>query len=95
MIDRPQPENCAVCRVSISDDEEVSIELPCKLTFSSTKGDVENAITDEFDYSKGTYNYTYSYSEYRNIDLYISVYVDVETELLSQASVSCKTWNYQ
>lgn len=88
------PENCAVYSVNVSDYENISLVLPGAITFSSTKQDVENAISQDFDYYEGTSSDAYSYSEYRDIDLNISVNVSKETGLVSRLSTSCRTWSY-
>lgn len=89
------PENCAVCSVHVSADENVSLELPSGITFSSTKQDVENVMTEDFDYyGDGTYSDSYYYSEYQDADISISIDVSKETGIVSSLSVSCETWSY-
>ncbi len=91
-------ENCAVYRIAITDDDKVDITVPCgnkTLKIGTPKADVESCLTDKFSYYAGTYNHSYDYSEYREREFNLSFRVDVETELLSEISVSRKDWPYK
>lgn len=88
------PENCAVYKFYIDATDGVDIELPNGISFDSVKTDVEAAVTDEFSYYKGTYNYSWTYSEYNSREFNFDIAVDVETDKVSRLTVSCKTWDY-
>ena len=88
------PENCAVYKFYVDATEGVDIELPNGISFESVKADVEAAVTDEFSYYKGTYNYSWTYSEYNSREFNFDIAVDVETNKVSRLTVSCKTWDY-
>jgi hypothetical protein len=87
------PENCAVYNVTVYEDDEVSIILPGGITNGSTKEEVEAWITDEYSYYKGNYAYAYSYDDY-DTEVYITVYVDVETEKVDGINVDCDHWPF-
>lgn len=92
------PENCAVYKIDAHDDEKINIELPGTdklITIGMAKDELDEVLGDEFSYYEGTYSYSYSYSEYRDREYALYIYVDAETKLVSQISLSCKTWNYE
>ena len=60
------PENCAITRVDISEKDNISVKLPCGITFGSTKADVE-ALTDDFEVSEYDDGYIYSKTVYDDI----------------------------
>lgn len=87
------PENCAVYRISVNDNEKISLKLPGDISFNSTKADVEKYVSDEFSYYKGSSSYNYSYNNY-NIGFSLSINVNDETEKVSYISLSCENWDY-
>lgn len=87
------PANCAVYKVYAYDSDKIPVKLPGDISFESTKTDVENYISDEFSYYKGSSSYSYSYDNY-NIDFNMSIHVNIETEKVSQISLGCKNWDY-
>lgn len=91
-------ENCAVYGFSIDDYEKsipsVQIGSSAKpITIGTKKADLDAQWTFDAPY-EGTYNHMYSYSEYKDRDFSLSIYVDKETGLVSDISISCKTWSY-
>lgn len=89
--------NCAVYRISVSSDDEIEIAVPAgeeEIAIGMTKEELEAVLTDEFECYEGTNRYSYSYSEYRERDFSITIYVDKDTEAVSGISISCGTWGY-
>lgn len=88
------PENCAVFKVNIKLDDGVDMEIAGGLKFGSAKAEVEAAVNEDFSVYTGTTYTSWSYSEYKNRDYWLEIYVDPETNQVFRFSVSCKTWNY-
>lgn len=88
------PENCAVFKVNIRLDDGVDMEIAGGLKFGSAKTEVEAAVNEDFSVYTGTTYTSWSYSEYKNRDYWLEIYVDPETNQVFRFSVSCKTWNY-
>ncbi|MBE6782392.1 MAG: hypothetical protein E7536_00065 [Ruminococcaceae bacterium] len=90
-------ENCAVYKVDVDNYENVDISIGSasdSVSIGTKKADVVALVGDEFDYYNGTYNQTYSYSEYSSRDFMVSIDVDKESGKVSGISVSCRTWDY-
>lgn len=86
------PENCAVCSVSVSDTDGISIALPNGISMSSIKAYVESVVTDEFyNYEGDTYS-SWSYSEYKERSFNLDIYVDAATNKVERIRVACSTW---
>ncbi len=85
-------ENCAVYKISIDSDRNVSAELPNGILLgSTTKAVVASKVNSDFYVYEGSYTCSYSYSD-SNLDLRISV--DNSTDKVSSITVSNKNWNY-
>ncbi len=90
-------ENCAVYKVYVDNRGGTSVSIGSEsksITIGTEKADVDALVSDEFNYYEGTYNHSYSYSEYKERDFNLSINVDKETGKVSTISVSCKTWEY-
>lgn len=87
------PENCAVTRIRAEESSGVNLELPNGLKLGLSKAQVEAIVTDDFDFYEGTYSFNWSYSEYKNLQMYISVDVDTKTKKSDQLTVSCDVWH--
>ena len=83
------PENCLVTYISPYDTDNVPMILPGGITYGSTKEEADSVITDEFDYSNSTSNWSYEYN-YREDDIsrYVRFSVDKETKLVNSITLS-------
>ena len=87
-------ENCVVCGMRIEEMDEVDIQLPNGMRFGLTKQEVAALVTDEFYFYEGSYNDSWSYSEYSGRELYLEIQVSVETQKVESISISCDIWDY-
>ena len=89
------PENCAVYSLTISSDyNDIEVTFPGGLTFDTDKADAEALISDDFSYYKGTYSYSYDYSDYK-AGISVGIDIDIATEKVNQFNISSKLWSYE
>jgi len=91
-------ENCTVYKVYVDNYGTVSIYAGPEtsgITIGAAKAKVDALVTSDVNYYEGTYNHSYSVSEYSSSrDFNLSINVDKETGKVSSISVSCYTWDY-
>lgn len=83
------PENCAVHKIAVEATAGLAVELPMGISFSSTKADVEAAVTDAFRPYTGTTYHSWTYSEG---DFDLDIRVDSETGTVSRISMGFRSW---
>ncbi len=87
------PENCIIASLSMYSSDGISAEIPCGITFESSRADVEKAC-EGFEYYDGI-SHTYScYTFDGGREFSLSINVSKETDKVSSISIYEYTWNY-
>lgn len=94
------PLNCAVIRVNTetySDNEKPEIILPgegIEITVGMSEDDLLEIVTDDYSFYDGSSYDSYSYYDYDDGEFDVSFYVNEETRLVENISISQRVWDY-
>jgi hypothetical protein len=86
------PENCAVTRVYIEDDKDVSFVLPREIKDGMTLSQVESLIPSDMEKSGSGTTIRYSHYIFKDRDFCIYISVDVETDKIEYIVVEEEVW---
>ena len=86
------PENCAVSRVSIEDDDDIDVAF-AGITIGTTEADLKKALGSRFSYYEGTYRNDYSCSDYEK-GYSVTIYLDKDSKTVLEINLNNEKWNY-